>query len=320
VTLTRPRAVVPASGFPRFLAGRLVWLLAAVVVVVSATFVLIYVIPADPVSAVLGGRIQADQIEAIKARYGFDLPIWQQYLRFWGGLFRGDLGFSFATQQDVGQAIAARAGATAALAVAGLLLSLLIGVGTGVFAALMRGTWKDRAAMGTVVLGMGVPPFLMGLVLVFVFAYLLPVFPVSGYGSAAHLVLPALTIGLTGGAYYARLLRGRLVEVMDADFVRASRSRGMRESAVFVRHTLRNSFLPVLTWMGMDLGYFLSGVIAVEAIFAWPGIGTLAYRAITDYDTPMIVGTVLVSAVAIVTVNLIIDLVYPLLDPRMAHR
>jgi len=320
MTLARPRATYRLPEFPRFLAGRLVWLAVAIAVVVSIAFLLIYIVPSDPVSAILGGRIQADQIAVIQARYGFDLPIWEQYLRFWAGLFHGDLGFSFATQQEVGPAVLSRIGATATLAVAGLGLSLVIGVGAGVFAAVNRGTWKDRTAMGAVVLGMGVPPFLMGLILVYILAFLIPVFPVSGYGTISHLILPALTVGLTGGAYYARLLRGGLVEAMDADFVRASRARGMRERSTFVRHTMRNSFLPVLTWMGMDLGYFLSGIIAVEAIFAWPGIGTLAYRAITNYDTPMIVGTVLVSAVAIITINLIIDIIYPLLDPRMVRR
>jgi peptide/nickel transport system permease protein len=314
------RAARLRAGLPRYLAGRLLWALAAIAAVVTITFLLIYVIPSDPVTAVLGGRVNAAEIAIIERHYGFNQPVWVQYLRFWRQLFHGDLGYSFATDQEVWPAISSRIGATALLAVSGLFVELLIGVSAGIFAARARGRIRDRLTMGAVIVGMGVPPFLMGLLLVYVFAFRIPIFPVSGYGGLSHLVLPAMTVGLTGGAYYARLLRGQLVEVMDADFVRASRSRGLSERSIFLRHTLRNSILVVVTWMGMDLGYFLSGIIAVEAIFAWPGIGTLAYQAISTYDTPMILGTVLVSAVAIVTMNLIIDLLYPLLDPRMGRR
>jgi peptide/nickel transport system permease protein len=234
--------------------------------IVSITFLLIYVIPGDPVSAVIGGRASGTVLKAVQRQYGFDQPVWTQYGRFWSHLAHGDLGFSFATQQSVWPAIRARLGATAELAGAGVLLELAIGVAAGIFAALNRGTWRDRGAIGLVVVGLAVPPFFMGLLLIYLFAFVVPVFPVGGGGGVRHLVLPALTIGLTGGAYYARLLRARLVEVMDEDFVRASRARGLRERSIFTRHVLRNSILPVVTWFGMDLGYFLSGVIAVEAV------------------------------------------------------
>jgi peptide/nickel transport system permease protein len=320
MTTNTGRAERLRAGLPRYIAGRLLWVIIAIAAVVTITFFLIYVVPSDPITAVLGGRANAAQLAIIKHQYGFDLPVWMQYLHFWRQLLHGNLGYSFATHQSVWPAIAGRIGATAILAVSGLFLELLIGVSAGIFAARARGRARDRLTMGAVIVFMGVPPFLMGLLLIYVFAYLVPILPVSGYGDVAHLVLPALTVGLTGGAYYARLLRGQLVEVMDADFVRASRSRGMSERSIFVRHTLRNSMLAVVTWMGMDLGYFLSGIIAVEAIFSWPGIGTLAFQAITAYDTPMIIGTVLVSAIAIVTMNLVIDLLYPLLDPRLARQ
>jgi peptide/nickel transport system permease protein len=285
--------------------------------VVTITFLLIYVVPGDPVSAIIGGRASGDVLRAVQAQYGFDRPVWQQYADFWGRLLRGDLGFSFATQQPVWPAIRARVGATAELAGAGVLIELVLGAAAGIFAAAYRTTWRDRTAIGAVVVGMAVPPFFMGLLLLYLLGFAWPVLPVGGGGGIAHLVLPALTIGLTGAAYYARLLRARLVEVMDEDFVRASRARGLRERSIFVRHILRNSILPVVTWFGMDLGYFLSGVVAVEAVFSWPGIGMLAFQAIGTFDTPMIVGTVLVSAVAIIAANLLIDLLYPLLDPRL---
>jgi peptide/nickel transport system permease protein len=304
-------------GFGRYLLGRLAWVAVALAVIVTITFALIYVIPGDPVTAVVGGRANTDTIASIQHKYGFDKPVWEQYLHFWGRLLHGDLGFSFATQQPVWPAIRARLGATAELAAVGVLVELAIGVTAGVFAARHRGTWRDRLTMGTVVAGVAVPPFFMGLLLIYVFAFLVPVLPVGGRGRIEHLILPALTIGLTGGAYYARLLRSRLVEVMDEEFVRASRSRGMPERSVFIRHTFRNSILAVVTWLGMDLGYFLSGIVAVEAVFGWPGIGMLAFQAISRFDTPMIVGSVLVSAVAIVVLNLVIDLLYPLLDPRV---
>jgi peptide/nickel transport system permease protein len=303
----------------RYLAGRLAWVVAALVTIVTITFALIYLVPGNPVSAVIGGRASADVQAAVAHQYGFDRPVWVQYGQFWARLVHGDLGFSFAIHQPVWPAIRARLGATAELALAGVVVELVIGVAAGIFAALNRGTWRDRLAMGTVVTGVAIPPFFMGLLLIYVFAFLIPVFPVGGRDGFASLVLPALTIGLTGGAYYARLLRNRLVEVMDEEFIRASRSRGLRERSVFVRHTLRNSILPVLTWLGMDLGYFLSGVVAVEAVFSWPGIGMLTFQAISTFDTPVIVGTVLVSAVAIVLINLAIDLLYPILDPRVGR-
>lgn len=302
-----------------YLARRLGWVIVALWAVVTITFLLIYVIPGDPVSAVIGGRASGDVVRNVQHRYGFDRPLWVQYGRFWSHLLHGDLGFSFATQQAVWPAIRARLGATAALAGTGLALELAIGMSAGIFAALNRGTWRDRAAISVTVCGLAVPPFFMGLLLIYLLAYTWPVLPVGGGGGIAHLVLPALTVGLTGGAYYARLLRARLVEVMDEEFVRASRARGVPERVVFVRHVLRNSILPVVTWLGMDLGYFLSGIVAVEAVFGWPGIGMLAYQAIGTFDTPMIVGTVLVSAVSIVLANLTIDLIYPILDPRISR-
>ncbi|MHB8650430.1 MAG: ABC transporter permease [Gaiellaceae bacterium] len=313
------QALAPRRRFAWYLTGRLAWVAIALWAVVSITFLLIYIIPGDPVSAVLGGRASGNVLKEVQRQYGFDRPVLVQYSRFWSHLFHGDLGFSFATQQPVWPAIRGRLGATAELAVAGVLLELLIGVCAGIFAALNRGTWRDRAAIGIVVVGIAVPPFFMGLLLIYLFAFLVPILPVGGGGGIRHLVLPALTIGLTGGAYYARLLRARLVEVMDEDFVRVSRSRGLRERAIFTRHVLRNSILPVVTWFGMDLGYFLSGVVAVEAVFGWPGIGLLTFNAISTFDTPMIIGTVLVSSVAIVLANLCIDLLYPVLDPRISR-
>lgn len=295
------------------------WALVAIATIVTITFGLIYVVPGNPVSAVIGNRVGADVLASVERQYGFDEPVWVQYGHFWSRLFHGDLGFSFATQQPVWPAIRSRLGATAQLALCGLAIELVIGVTAGVFAALNRGSWRDRVAMGAVVTGIAVPPFFMGLLFIYAFAFLFPILPVGGQGNLTHLVLPAFTIGVTGGAYYARLLRARLVEVMDQEFVMASRSRGLPERSIFIRHTLRNSILPVVTWLGMDLGYFLSGIVAVEAVFSWPGIGMLTFHAIGSFDTPMIVGTVLVSAVAIVLANLVIDLLYPLLDPRVGR-
>jgi peptide/nickel transport system permease protein len=312
------QALAPRRSTAWRLARRLAWAAIAIWVIVSATFLLIYIVPSDPVSAVIGGRASGDVLKQVQHQYGFDRPVWVQYGRFWDHLLHGDLGFSFATQQSVWPAIRARLGATVELAAAGVFCELLIGVCAGIFAALNRGSWRDRTAIGVVVVGIAIPPFFMGLLLIYLFAYLIPILPVGGGGDLRHLLLPALTIGLTGGAYYARLLRARLVEVMDEDFVRVSRARGLQERVIFTRHVLRNSILPVVTWFGMDLGYFLSGVIAVEAVFGWPGIGLLAFDAISTFDTPMIVGTVLVSAVAIVLANLCIDLLYPVLDPRIS--
>lgn len=296
---------------------RVLWLVVVLWAVVTVTFLLIYIIPTDPIQAVTGGHAPAEVVENIRRQYGFDDPIWVQYLRFWERLAHGNLGYSYATHRQVLPAIGGRLGATAKLAIAGAFAELLIGIPMGIFAAWHRQTNWDRIAIVLVVVGLATPPFWLGILLIYTLAFKLPLFPIGGYGGVKHLVLPALTIGLTGGAYYARLLRAKLIEVMDEDFVRASRARGLAEGKVFLRHVLRNSLIPVVTWLGMDLGYFLSGVVVVEAVFGWPGIGMLAFQAIAQFDTPMIVGTVLISAVGISVLNLVVDLVYPLLDPRI---
>jgi peptide/nickel transport system permease protein len=306
-------------GFLRHLGRRLAWLVVVLWAVVTITFMLIFVVPSDPVRAVTGGHAPPEVVANVRHQYGFDRPIWVQYGRFWERVAHGDLGYSFATHRDVAKAILGRLGATAELALAGVLMELLIGIPIGAFAAWHRGTWRDRTAIGAVVVGLATPPFWLGILLIYLLAFKVPLFPIGGYGGIDHLVLPALTIGLTGGAYYARLLRAGMTEVMDEEFVRAARARGLSERTNFFRHVLRNSLIPVVTWLGMDLGYFLSGVVVVEVVFGWPGIGMLAFQAISQFDTPMIVGTVLVSAFAIALLNLVVDLVYPVLDPRIVR-
>ena len=301
----------------RYLGKRLVWLAIVLWAVVTITFLIIYVAPADPVQAVTGGRVPPDVVASIRHQYGFDRPLWAQYYRFWERLAHGDLGYSFATAQDVRDAVLSRVRATAELALAGVAVELVIGIPAGVIAALHRGRWVDRATVTLIVVGLGTPTFWLGILLIYFFAYKIPIFPINGYGGLRHLVLPALTIGITGAAYYARLLRSKMLEIMDQDFVRASRARGLAKRKIFTRHVLRNSLIPVVTWLGMDLGYFLSGIVVVEVVFGWPGIGMLTYQAISQFDTPMIVGTVLLSACAIAVLNVLVDLIYPLLDPRI---
>ena len=286
--------------------------------VVTITFLIIYVAPADPVRAVTGGHVPADVVANIRHQYGFDRPIWVQYARFWQRLAHGDLGYSFATNQDVRSAIFARVWATVELTLGGIFIELLIGIPAGAVAAWWRGHWPDRATIALTVMALGTPPFWLGILLIYLFAFKLPLFPIGGYGGLRHLALPALTVGLTGAAYYARLLRSRMIEVMGQDYIRASRARGLTNGQILRRHVARNSILPIVTWLGMDLGYFLSGVVVVEVVFGWPGIGMLAYQAISQFDTPMILGTVLLSACAIAVFNLAVDLIYPLLDPRIA--
>lgn len=295
------------------------WFAIVLWAIISITFLLIFVVPADPVEAITGGHAPPSVVANIRHQYGFDAPVWVQYGRFWMRLVHGDLGYSFATRQPVLGAILARLRATAELALAGILMELLIGIPVGAFAAWFRNTWRDRLAIGLVVVGLATPPFWLGILLIYILAFKLPIFPIGGYGGLDHLVLPALTIGLTGGAYYSRLLRARMIQVMDEEFVRASRARGLAERTIFLRHVLRNSLIPVVTWLGMDLGYFLSGVVVVEVVFGWPGIGMLAFQAISQFDTPLILGTVLVSGCAIAMLNLVVDFVYPFLDPRIVR-
>jgi peptide/nickel transport system permease protein len=289
---------------------------ATVVGVTVVTFAFIHVIPADPARALAGPHASAATIASIRHQLGLDRPIFVQYADFFWRAVHGDLGYSYQTHTPVLQAVAGRLPATAALALAGIVCELAIGLPIGMIAALRRGGWFDRASTLGLTVGVALPPFWIGLILLYVFAYRIPIFPLSGAGPSA-IILPAITLGLGGAAYYARLFRDSVSQEIHKDYVRTAYGKGLGTPKVLYRHVVRNAILAVITVLGMDLGYFLGGVVLVEAVFGWPGIGLQAYQAISYLDIPMITGTVLVAAIAVVVANFLVDVSYRLINPQI---
>ncbi|HEY9856332.1 MAG TPA: ABC transporter permease [Stenomitos sp.] len=300
------------SLFRRLLLAVGVWLGVA-----TLTFALMYLVPADPAQTMAGAQADPATVASIRAQLGLNDPLWVQYGHYLGGILHGDFGRSFVTGDAVLPTILSRLPATLLLALGALAVYLLLGVSFGIIGGLKPGSAADRVGIVIAVGGVSVPTFWLGLVLLYLFAYKTPLLPLGGYGSLWHLILPALTLGIGGAAYYARLLRASLADVMQTDYIRTARAKGLKEAQVVARHALRNAALPVVTLFGLDFAHLLAGAVLTESIFAWPGIGSNAMQAIASLDVPMIMGTVLFAATAIVTVNLLIDLAYGLLDPRL---
>jgi peptide/nickel transport system permease protein len=287
--------------------------------VTMVTFALAFLIPADPVRQIAGRNATPETVESIRHQLGLDRPVPEQYATYLGHLATGDLGHSYIQKTDVGQLIMSRLPATLLLMLAAIFFELLIGIPLGILAAARRGK-ADRAIMIMAFAGVSTPQFVVGLLLLYVFAYLFGWFPMSGYGSLGHVILPALTLGIGGGGWYARILRSSLTDVLRQDYIRTARAKGLSERAVIVVHALRNAVLPVVALIGLDIGTFMGGAVVVESVYGWPGIGQLAWQAIQRVDIPIIMGVTLVAAVAIVIGNLLADLVTPLIDPRIRLR
>jgi peptide/nickel transport system permease protein len=300
-----------------YLIHRLAWGILILLGVSVVTFLTAFAVPADPARLIGGIHATHAALQNIRHAYGLDLPLPVQYLRYMQHLAHGDLGQAYSVSQDVLPAILDRLPATAILAFAGLLFELAIGLPVGVMAALWPGQVSDRAGILLVLIGFSLPPFVLGNLLLLIFAFHWSVFPLGGADQPISIVLPALTLGLGGAAWYSRLLRGTLLDVLHAEYIRTARAKGLSWRRVIIRHALRNAAGPVITQIGLDLGYFLGGVVVVEAVFAWPGIGNLAYSAISHDDINLIMGTVLVTAVFVVMANLLVDLAQAWLDPRI---
>lgn len=303
-----------------YLAQRLLQSLAVLVAVSVITFSLLYVLPADPARLVAGRSATQDVVERVRHELGLDRPVLQRYLGYLGGLLRGDLGRSYLQKTRVRELLGSRLVPTLQLTLAGVMCELLIGIPAGIIAALRRGTWLDQGIMLGAFTGVAAPQFALGLLLLYVLAYKLPLFPLGGYGGLEHLILPALVLGLAGGGWYARIMRSSLLEVLAQDYVRTARAKGLAGRAVVYKHALRNALLPIVAMVGTDLGTFMGGVVVVESVFGWPGIGQLTWQAIQAVDIPVILGAVTFTAFFIVLANLMADLAYPLLDPRVQYR
>lgn len=301
----------------RYLGRRLLASVLILLGVTVITFSLSYLIPADPVRMIAGRSASAQAVESIRHELGLDRPLHEQYFGYLRDLVRGDLRRSYVQKTEVATLIESRLPATLMLMAGAIFFELLIGIPAGLYAAARRGRPTDRAVMILSFAGVSTPQFVVGLLLLYVFANLLGWFPMSGYGTIWHLILPALTLGIAGGGWYSRMIRSSMIDVLRQDYIRTARAKGVPERGVVLVHAFRNAVLPIVAMIGLDIGIFMSGAVVVESVFGWPGIGQLAWQAIQRLDYPIIMGVTLVAAVAIVIGNLLADLVAPLIDPRI---
>lgn len=301
----------------RYLSLRLLLALPALWVIVTLVFLLAHIVPGDPVQQMLGEGARAEDLQQLRHSLGLDQPIAQQYAHYLAGVFRGDLGQSFRFQEPVARVVLSHFPATLELAIVSLLVCAAIGIPAGMLAAERRGTSTDHAVGVFTLFGLSVPNFALGPVLILVFSVILGWLPVSGRGGPSHLVLPAVTLGAALAAILTRMVRTSVIEELSSDYVRTARAKGLSDSAVLFRHAFRNALIPILTILGLQFGTLLAGTIVTETIFSWPGIGRLAVQAIGARDYPLLQGCILLIAVSYVVVNLLTDVVYAFVDPRV---
>lgn len=302
-----------------FIVRRLILAIPTLFGVMIVVFLLLYVAPGDPVQDMVGERADAETIARLRKDLNLDEPVAKQFVLYAGGVLRGDLGNSYITQRPIAQDIRERFPKTLLLAGSAMLLASVLGITIGVLSARNPGGWFDRLGLGLAYLGISFPVYWVGLILILVFAVNLKWLPPSGYGGIEYLILPALALGSRSIAFLARVTRSSMLEVLGGDFVRTARAKGLRERVVIGRHALRNALIPIITVLGLDFGYYLTGSILTETIFSWPGIGRYVVNAIARRDLPAINGTVLFLSMVFVMVNLITDLAYAKADPRVAY-
>jgi ABC-type dipeptide/oligopeptide/nickel transport system permease component len=301
----------------RYLTRRLLLTIPVILGVATLVFSLIHLVPGDPAQVMLGeGAAEKDVLE-LRTRLGLDRPLLEQYGSFLSGLIRGDLGSSFRTGQPVTTSILERVPATVELALAAMAVAMIVAFPLGIIAAVRQGGFADHAAMTTALAGISIPNFWLGPMLAIVFSIELGWLPVSGRGGWESLILPAISLGAALAAILARMTRASLLEELRELYVRAARARGVKGARAILRHALRNSLIPLVTILGLQFGAVLTGAVITETIFAWPGIGRLLIQSITTRDYPLVQGCILLIAVTYVTVNLVTDLLYGVLDPRI---
>jgi ABC-type dipeptide/oligopeptide/nickel transport system permease component len=304
----------------RFVGQRLAATIPVLFGVSILVFLVLYLMPGDPAQTLLfGTNATPEQVVALRHQLGLDRPLVAQYLDYLSRLLTGDLGRSYVSQRDVGSEIATQFGSTVRLAAAGMAVALLIGLPTGVLAAVRRDTWLDYLASGVSVLGVAIPNFWLAVLLTLVFSVKLNWLPVLGQGSVKAIILPAIALGWGFAAIITRLVRTSMIEVLQQPYVTTARAKGLTSWVVVMRHALKNALIPVVTLVGLQVANLLSGAVVVESIFARQGIGALAVRGILAKDIPLIQGVTIFVAVIYVVVNLLVDLGYALLDPRIRH-
>ena len=301
----------------RLLGSRLLYTIPVLWLVVSVVFLLIHLVPGDPIEAMLGEGSASADVQAARHAYGLDLPIGQQYLRYWNGVLHGRLGQSIRLNQDVGRVIWERYPYTLRLTVAALIVALLLSIPAGVRSAQRRDRWDDRLLSVVSLFGLSFPNFALGPILILFFSVKLGLLPVSGSGTWEHLVLPSITMGGALAAILTRMVRTSMLEELGQDYIRTARAKGLSESVVVYKHALRNAMVPVLTVVGLQFGSLLAGAIVTETIFSWPGIGRLTITAISNRDYFLVQGCILAIGLTYIAVNLLTDVLYAVVNPRI---
>ncbi len=301
----------------KLLASRLLYTIPVLWLVVSAVFLLIHLVPGDPIEAMLGEGAAATDLQAARHAYGLDQPVGKQYLQYWNGVLHGRLGQSIRLNQDVGRVIWERYPYTLRLTIAALVVALLLSIPAGVRSAQRRDRWDDRVLSVVSLFGLSFPNFALGPILILFFAIKLGLLPVSGAGNWEHLVLPAITLGGALAAILTRMVRTAMLEELGQDYIRTARAKGLSERTVVYKHALRNAMIPVLTVVGLQFGALLAGAIVTETIFSWPGIGRLTITAISNRDYFLVQGCILAIGLTYIAVNLLTDILYAAANPRI---
>jgi len=301
----------------KFIFNRALQAVPVVMGVLTISFILMVVLPGDPVLSMIGERYDENTVELMRKKLNVDKPLIERMGIFVGDVLRGDLGHSFITGRSVTKEILDKFPNTLILAVAAMTVAVLIGVSLGMVASLVPGSWIDKTIMVLALTGVSAPVFWTGLIFVLVFGVYLGWLPPTGYGGVEYLILPAFTLGLRSAAQITRLTRSAMVDTLGQDYIRTARSKELPWWKILLKHALPNSLIPVLTVIGTDFGSYLSGAVLTESIFGWPGLGRLTLEAILKRDLPIIQGTVLFMALMFICVNLVVDILYGIIDPRI---
>ena len=301
----------------RYLCLRVLYMLPVVWLVVSLVFLLIHLVPGDPILQMLGEGAAVTDVQAARHAYGLDLPLGRQYLNYWAGVLHGDLGPSLRFNQNVTRLIAQRYPYTLQLTLAALAVAVVLSVPAGVRSAQRRNRWDDRLLSVVSLFGLSFPNFALGPILILLFSIRLGWLPVSGSGTFAHLILPAITMGGALAAILTRMVRTSMLEELGQDYIRTARAKGLHERTVVYGHALRNAMIPVITVLGLQFGALLAGAIVTETIFSWPGIGRLTIQAISNRDYYLVQGCILAIGLTYVAVNFLTDLLYSVANPRI---
>ena len=300
----------------RLILRRVLRAVAALLVVTAVVFTLLHV-SGDPAYILLTPEATAEDRATFRSQYGLDRPLWVQYTRYLGRLTQGDFGQSLSFRIPAASVALERLPATLELTLAAMVLAVLVSIPAAVLAAVRRGTLFDRVLMALTLVGQTVPTFWLGMVMILVLAVRIHLFPASGRGTWLHLVMPATALALWLTALLARVTRSEMIEALEQDYVRTARAKGLAERGIAARHALKNALLPIITVMGLQFGGLLGGAVMTETVFAWPGVGTMIFDAILKKDFPVVLAGVVIVAVGFIIVNLLLDLLYTVLDPRL---